>query len=90
MAPLSRRVMQQQQQHRRSRRSSWMAAVAFVGLASLGRVQALSSSSTTITSPARKLGKQIVETKQVPGLEKGMDYVQLGDSNLVVSNVCMG
>ena len=87
MAPLSRRVMQQQQ-HRRSRRSSLVAVAAFVGLSSLGHVQALSSSSSTTTP--RKLGKQIVETKQVPGLEKGMDYVQLGDSNLVVSNVCMG
>lgn len=28
--------------------------------------------------------------KAVPGLKNGMDYVQLGDSDLVVSKVCMG
>jgi len=31
-----------------------------------------------------------VKNVAVPGLEKGMDYVQLGDSDLVVSKVCMG
>jgi aryl-alcohol dehydrogenase-like predicted oxidoreductase len=34
--------------------------------------------------------KKIVETRDVPGLAKGMDYVRLGDSDLVVSNICMG
>ena len=29
-----------------------------------------------------------VTNKQVPGLKNGMDYVQLGDSDLVVSKVC--
>ncbi|KAL7561164.1 hypothetical protein ACA910_011985 [Epithemia clementina (nom. ined.)] len=49
-------------------------------------VRALSS----LTSTAVKKGKQIVRTESVPGLKNGMDYVQLGDSDLVVSNICMG
>ena len=32
----------------------------------------------------------VVKTQQCPGLENGMDYVKLGDSDLVVSKVCMG
>jgi aryl-alcohol dehydrogenase-like predicted oxidoreductase len=31
-----------------------------------------------------------VKNVAVPGLEKGMDYVKLGDSDLVVSKICMG
>lgn len=34
--------------------------------------------------------KTAVGNRNVPGLKKGMDYVQLGDSDLVVSKVCMG
>jgi hypothetical protein len=32
----------------------------------------------------------IVKNVAVPGLQNGMDYVTLGDSDLVVSKVCMG
>jgi hypothetical protein len=32
----------------------------------------------------------IVKNVAVPGLQTGMDYVTLGDSDLVVSKVCMG
>jgi hypothetical protein len=31
-----------------------------------------------------------VGNEKVPGLKNGMDYVKLGDSDLVVSKVCMG
>ena len=31
-----------------------------------------------------------VGNEKVPGLTNGMDYVKLGDSDLVVSKVCMG
>lgn len=34
--------------------------------------------------------QQEVGNKSVPGLKNGMDYVRLGDSDLVVSKVCMG
>ena len=34
--------------------------------------------------------KKVVGNEQVPGLKNGMDYVQLGDSDLVVSKICMG
>jgi len=33
---------------------------------------------------------KIVKTVDCPGLKRGMDYVKLGDSDLVVSKVCMG
>ena len=34
--------------------------------------------------------KATVGNKPVPGLVNGMDYVKLGDSDLVVSKICMG
>ena len=49
----------------------------------------VSAFSATAASTASKR-KNIVKTEDVPGLEKGMDYVKLGDSDLVVSNICMG
>ena len=52
----------------------------------LDSVRALSSS----TALAIAKGKQIIKNENVPGLKNGMDYVRLGDSDLVVSNVCMG
>lgn len=44
------------------------------------------------TAPAATASKrkQIVKTEDVPGLKNGMDYVKLGDSDLVLSNICMG
>jgi hypothetical protein len=42
------------------------------------------------TSAAATRGQDIVKNVGVPGLTNGMDFVQLGDSNLVVSKVCMG
>ena len=33
---------------------------------------------------------KVVKTLPCPGLKNGMDYVRLGDSDLVVSRVCMG
>jgi hypothetical protein len=32
----------------------------------------------------------ILENRNVPGLQNGMDYVKVGSSDLVVSKVCMG
>lgn len=34
--------------------------------------------------------ESIVRNEKVPGLKNGMDFVKLGDSDLVVSKVCMG
>jgi hypothetical protein len=42
---------------------------------------------STVCVPTRT---GVVKTLSVPGLKNGMDYVQLGDSDLVVSKVCMG
>lgn len=35
-------------------------------------------------------GIKTVGNVAVPGLKNGMDYIQLGDSDLIVSKVCMG
>jgi len=34
--------------------------------------------------------KATVGNAQVPGLKNGMDFVKLGDSDLIVSKICMG
>jgi hypothetical protein len=48
--------------------------------------QGLSSSAVDVPSKSQL----IVKNKMVPGLQSGMDYVKLGDSDLTVSNICMG
>ena len=50
------------------------------------------SSSSPATGSAGSAVKStaIVKNLSVPGLKNGMDYVRLGDSDLVVSKVCMG
>lgn len=48
------------------------------------------SAPTSTASQTKSKRKQIVKTEDVPGLTNGMDYVKLGDSDLVVSNICMG
>jgi len=48
----------------------------------------LSSVSHALSSSAAT--KATVGNKPVPGLVNGMDYVTLGDSDLVVSKICMG
>lgn len=46
---------------------------------------------SAVADAAKTKGLQTpVKNVVVPGLDKGMDYVQLGDSDLVVSKVCMG
>jgi aryl-alcohol dehydrogenase-like predicted oxidoreductase len=40
---------------------------------------------STVADAAKTVGNQAV-----PGLKNGMDYVHLGDSDLIVSKVCMG
>lgn len=42
------------------------------------------------TSTSSSQTSRAVMKKMVPGLKNGMDYVQLGDSDLMVSKVCMG
>jgi hypothetical protein len=51
----------------------------------LKTVVAVSALSTAATSSRKSIGNE-----QVPGLKNGMDYTQLGDSDLIVSRVCMG
>ncbi|GKY90465.1 hypothetical protein MPSEU_000020300 [Mayamaea pseudoterrestris] len=56
-------------------------------LSSAPLVAALSSTTTPArTSPYNAIVKNVF----VPGLENGMDYTRLGDSDLVISKVCMG
>jgi hypothetical protein len=48
-------------------------------------VRGLSTAAALATSKAAS-----IKTVAVPGLKNGMDYARLGDSDLVVSKVCMG
>jgi aryl-alcohol dehydrogenase-like predicted oxidoreductase len=52
--------------------------------------QAFSATVSPPTGKADATARAPVKNVAVPGLEKGMDYVTLGDSDLVVSKVCMG
>ena len=47
-------------------------------------------SSALSTAAAKSEIRNFVKNVKVPGLQNGMDYVRLGDSDLVVSRVCMG
>jgi aryl-alcohol dehydrogenase-like predicted oxidoreductase len=53
-------------------------------------IQAFSATLSPPTGRADANARAPVKNVAVPGLEKGMDYVKLGDSDLVVSKVCMG
>jgi hypothetical protein len=55
-----------------------------------GLSQTTANGAKTAASAASPAYNAVVKTAQVPGLERGMDYVKLGDSDLVVSKVCMG
>ena len=59
-------------------------------LATAALLPVASRALSTATTDGLAKGKVIVKTEQVPGLAKGMDYVRLGDSDLTVSNICMG
>jgi hypothetical protein len=48
-------------------------------------VRGLSTAAALATSKAAS-----VKTVAVPGLKNGMEYARLGDSDLVVSKICMG
>jgi hypothetical protein len=50
---------------------------------------AAAAAAASKAAPA-KAYNAIVKNVAVPGLQNGMDYVTLGDSDLVVSKVCMG
>mmetsp|Transcript_16481 Transcript_16481/g.25741 ORF Transcript_16481/g.25741 Transcript_16481/m.25741 type:complete len:402 (-) Transcript_16481:239-1444(-) len=43
---------------------------------------------STVASPA--VASPIVKNAAVPGLKNGMDYVKIGESDLIASKVCMG
>ena len=47
----------------------------------------LTMSSSTSTTLKNKYNA-IVKNQKVPGLKHGMDYIQLGDSDLIVSKIC--
>lgn len=65
----------------------WMAVAAL----SPATVDAFSASmATPSTGKADAISRTPVKNINVPGLENGMDYVKLADSDLVVSKVCMG
>jgi hypothetical protein len=51
-------------------------------------VRGLSTVSKTVTTTSKNSATRIKKNVIVPGLKHGMDYIQLGDSDLVVSKVC--
>lgn len=53
-------------------------------------VDGFSLPTTSDAKVAKSDLRKPVKNVLVPGLENGMDYVRLGDSDLVVSKVCMG
>jgi hypothetical protein len=55
-----------------------------------GLSQTTANGAKTASAAASPAYNAVVKAAQVPGLETGMDYVKLGDSDLVVSRVCMG
>jgi hypothetical protein len=61
-------------------------------MASRSAVHGLSAAATAAARTSSSMSKYnaIVKNVAVPGLQHGMDYVTLGDSDLVVSKVCMG
>ena len=51
----------------------------------------MATAATTTTTPTTtSKRRRIVKTETVPGLKQGMDFVQLGDSDLVVSKAAIG
>ena len=76
----------------------WIAVAAIVPTSRVvTRVDAFSAPTVDPTvalkynaNAAAAMRRAPVKNVAVPGLENGMDYVQLGDSDLVVSKVCMG
>jgi hypothetical protein len=57
-----------------------------------GRVSAVrglsTTASTTTTTTTKNAATMIKKNVAVPGLKNGMDYVQIGDSDLIASKVC--
>jgi len=53
-------------------------------------LSALAAASASLSTVATKSAAKSIGNEKVPGLKSGMDYVRLGDSDLVVSKVCMG
>lgn len=66
--------------------ASWMATVVVAPRV----VRAFSATASARSGKADAIARAPVKNVAVPGLENGMDYVKLGDSDLVVSKVCMG
>ena len=51
------------------------------------RLMSTSTIGSTNTNIQKKCNA-IVKNQKVPGLKHGMDYIQLGDSDLIVSKIC--
>jgi hypothetical protein len=66
------------------RPSQWIAQLV-VSFCRASGVRGLSTAAALATSKAAS-----VKTVAVPGLKNGMEYARLGDSDLVVSKICMG
>ena len=67
-----------------------VASFAAVATFSPTAVRAFGATVSPTTGKADAIARAPVKNVDVPGLENGMDYVKLGDSDLVVSKVCMG
>ena len=52
------------------------------------RLMSTSTTSTSTNTNIQKKYNAIVKNQKVPGLKHGMDYLQLGDSDLIVSKIC--
>lgn len=70
--------------------NSFAAWIASVTLLTSRTVKAFSVTLPQTTGKGGATMRAPVKNIAVPGLENGMDYVKLGDSDLVVSKVCMG
>jgi hypothetical protein len=51
---------------------------------------ATTATTTATTTPlsSTRNSKMLPKNQPVPGLQHGMDYIQLGDSDLLVSKIC--
>jgi len=74
------------------RRLKYVTVSVFLQLLRLTSVRGLVSKTPVIASvaPSTTLPNHVTKTVKCPGLKNGMEYSQLGDSDLVVSRVCMG
>jgi len=69
------------------KKSSWIALLIWIGHKAVIQVTAFSSTSEKRSSV---VATAVIANNAVPNLKNGMDYVNLGTSDLLVSKVCMG